>query len=95
MNMEQLVEWELPGETGVLAKILPQFSFPTTGSTRTSLRLSPGSHDVKPGTDRPSYNTAHVNIVSAVTTFRKFNTNNFVSTFQSFLRECSILIDRS
>jgi hypothetical protein len=52
MNVEQSVEWELAGETGVLGENLPQFHFADHKSHMTRPGLQPGRRGGKPMTNR-------------------------------------------
>jgi hypothetical protein len=59
MSVEQSVEWELVGETEVLAENLFQFSLrPPRIPYDPDLRSNPGHRGGKPVTDRLSYGTA-------------------------------------
>jgi hypothetical protein len=58
MRMENLVEWELVGETEVLGENLPQCHFVHHKSHMPSQGANPGSCGGKPATNRLSYGTA-------------------------------------
>jgi hypothetical protein len=58
MNMEQLVEWELAGQTEVLWENLPQLHFVHHKWHMTWPGLEPGPPAEKPVTNRLSYGTA-------------------------------------
>jgi hypothetical protein len=59
MSVEQSVEWELAGETEVLAENLPQFSLcPPRILYDLDLDSNPGHSGGKPVTNRLSYGAA-------------------------------------
>jgi hypothetical protein len=60
MIMDNLVEWQFPGETEVLGEILPQFNFVYHKSHMSWPGANPDRCDVKPGANRLSYSTAFV-----------------------------------
>jgi hypothetical protein len=60
MSMEHLVEWELAGETEVLAETCPSATLSTRKSTWPDLGSNPGRRGGKPVTNRLSYDTATI-----------------------------------
>jgi hypothetical protein len=54
------MEWELAGETEVLAENLPSANFSTINPTWPDLGSIPGRRGGKPATNRLSYGTAYL-----------------------------------
>jgi hypothetical protein len=59
MNVEQLVDWELAGETEILEKTCPSANLSTTNPTRPDLGSNPGRRGGNPVTNHLSYGTAN------------------------------------
>jgi hypothetical protein len=72
MNMENLVEWWLAGDTEVLGENLPQCHFVHHKSYMTWPGAKPGRRGGKPGTNRLSYGTANIKRANHILTDSQF-----------------------
>jgi hypothetical protein len=66
MSVGQSVEWELAGETEVLGENLPQCHFVNHKSHTTWPGLEPGRRGGKPVSNRLSYGTASLKVISRI-----------------------------